>query len=288
MSDFTAGKGYAAAEYYLTLFEEFPALIWRANLAGECDWFNKTWLDFTGRTMAQEYGNGWAEGVHSDDLARCVEIWMDNLAARTPFVMDYRLMRHDAEYRWIRDFGRPFDDPSGEFAGFIGACYDITDMRVLTAELEQLATHDALTELKNRRAFEAEVAKAIAFAGRGKASTVLFTDVDRFKVCNDTRGHAFGDQMLREIARAIVGAVREVDIVARIGGDEFSVLLWREGAGDVNDVCERLKSSVSAVGAANGVDIGLSIGVAEVTADSEVSGILLEADQMMYATKRRS
>lgn len=275
-------------EFYLTLLEEFPALIWRANVAGECDWFNKTWLAFTGRTMEQEYGNGWTEGVHPDDLGSCVDIWMENLATRTSFVMEYRLTRSDGEYRWIRDFGRPFNDPEGEFAGFIGACYDISDMRDLAAELEHQASHDVLTGLPNRRAFNAEVEKAIAFAGRDKPSTVLFSDVDRFKQCNDTQGHEFGDTVLREVGKAIRGAVREVDFVARIGGDEFGILLWGQDISQVDEVAHRIKSAVVSTGQFLGVDIGLSVGAAAVPANGEIGAVLSEADTNMYSEKSRA
>ena len=288
MDDIAPGIGHTKDEFYLTLFEEFPALIWRANTAAECDWFNKTWLEFTGRTMEQEYGNGWAEGVHPDDLRRCVDIWNENFSARTPFVMDYRLRRNDGDYRWIRDYGRPFDGPDGEFHGFIGACYDIQDLRTLTAELEHQATHDALTGVGNRRAFEAEISRAIASAGRGVPSTVLFTDVDRFKVCNDLSGHEFGDTVLQEIAAVIVRALREVDHVARIGGDEFGILLSGEGIEDIGEVCRRLDQAVVSIGDAYGVDIGLSIGAAEVSADGDVTAILAKADRAMYAATRRT
>ena len=287
MSDDTSDDRGSSGEFGLTLLEEFPALIWRSTTSGVCDWFNKTWLEFTGRTTAQEYGSGWAEGVHPDDLDRCVEIWLANLESRTPFVMDYRLTRHDGEYRWIRDYGRPFNGPDGEFAGFIGACYDITDMRELAVELAFLATHDALTGVPNRSAFETEVARAIAFAGRGTVSSVLFTDVDRFKVCNDQRGHEFGDRLLTEIAKAIAATVREVDFVARIGGDEFAVLLWGQGVEESGEVRRRLAAVVAETGAAHGMDIGLSIGAAAVEAGSNTRRILSEADIRMYEAKRR-
>lgn len=288
MADVKSGSGRTADEFYLTLLEEFPALIWRANVAGECDWFNHTWLAFTGRTMEQEYGNGWAEGVHPDDLGFCVDIWTENLAARTPFVMEYRLTRSDGEYRWIRDFGRPFNDPEGEFMGFIGACYDISDMKELTAELEHQARHDVLTGLPNRRAFNAEVEKAIAFAGRERSSTVLFTDVDRFKTCNDLQGHEFGDSVLREVGRAIRGAVRDIDVVARIGGDEFGVLLWGQDSSQVDEVAQRIKAAVESAGRSRGVDIGLSVGTAAVVAHETIGAILSEADRNMYKEKGRT
>lgn len=288
MPDVKNETGETPNEFYLTLLEEFPALIWRSNVAGECDWFNQTWLEFTGRTTEQEYGNGWTEGVHPDDLGPCVDIWMENLAARTPFVMEYRLARNDGEYRWIRDFGRPFNGPDGEFVGYIGACYDISDMKDLAAELERQASHDVLTGLPNRRAFNAEVEKAIAFAARDRPSTVLFTDVDRFKTCNDAHGHEFGDTVLREVGGAIRGAVRDIDFVARVGGDEFGVLLWGHHALQSDEVVQRMKTAVESAGRSCGVDIGLSAGAAVVTAHGAIDAILSEADMNMYADKGRA
>lgn len=272
-------------DYYLTLFQEFPALVWRANTSAECDWFNSTWLEFTGRTLEQEYGAGWAEGVHEDDLEMCVNIWLTNFETKTPFVMDYRLKRHDGEYRWIRDFGRPFNDPDGDFAGYIGACYDVTDMRLYGEQMEYLATHDTLTGLPNRRAFDAEVARAIALAKRDRPSVVLFADIDRFKACNDERGHAFGDQVLRESAAAMLGAVREIDYVARIGGDEFGFVLRDDGIVQTESIVERVKAAVVGVGERNGVDIGLSVGAATVDEQADYDEVLSTADKNMYANK---
>lgn len=117
-------------DFYLTLFEEFPALIWRSGLDARCDYFNKSWLDFTGRTLEQELGDGWTEGIHPEDLARRQKTYLDAFNARQPFVMEYRLRRYDGEYRWIIDFGRPYQDLDGNFAGYIGACYDITERKL--------------------------------------------------------------------------------------------------------------------------------------------------------------
>jgi two-component system, sensor histidine kinase and response regulator len=115
-----------AKELYLKIFEEFPALIWRSRLDKLCDYFNKTWLDFTGRTFDQEFGNGWAEGLHPDDYDSCVQTYMDAFDKREAFMMDYRMKNRHGEYRWIRDFGRPFYDLDNTFLGYIGSCYDIT------------------------------------------------------------------------------------------------------------------------------------------------------------------
>lgn len=276
-----------ARDFYLTLLQEFPALIWRSNDRGECDWFNTTWLDFTGRTHEQEYGSGWVAGVHEEDLERCVSVWDENFAARTAFVMEYRLRRHDGVYRWIRDFGRPFFSPEGEFMGFIGACYDISDLLDAKEELVHLATHDMLTGIPNRRAFEDELRRAVSFAKRDALSTVIFADVDGFKAANDKGGHEFGDRALVQIAQAIRGVVRETDFVARIGGDEFGIVLWGLGATEAEEIATRLDEAVAELGESLGLKLGLSTGAAMVTNESDISHVIAEADRRMYEAKPR-
>lgn len=112
-------------DYYLKLLEEFPNPVWRSGVDAKRDYFNKGWLNFTGRTIEQEAGDGWAEGVHPEDLERCVKIYVDSFHARRPFEREYRLHHHTGEYRWIVDFGMPLYDLHGNFTGYIGSCYDI-------------------------------------------------------------------------------------------------------------------------------------------------------------------
>jgi PAS domain S-box-containing protein len=114
-----------------------PVLIWLSDRTGGCTWFNRSWLEFTGRSFDAELGDGWLEGVHPDDAARCVETYRGAFASRTPFEMDYRLRRHDGEYRWLLDTGRPLDDPRGDFIGYIGSCVDITERREAAELLQQ-------------------------------------------------------------------------------------------------------------------------------------------------------
>jgi len=104
-----------------------PALVWLADTTKGCIWFNDPWLAFTGRTMEQELGNGWAEGVHPDDFDRCLKIYTGSFDQKKPFSMEYRLRRHDGDYRLILDEGRPRFKPDGSFAGYIGSCLDITE-----------------------------------------------------------------------------------------------------------------------------------------------------------------
>ena len=114
-------------EEYRALVEQSPILIWRANTTAECDYFNDRWLEFSGRSFEQEYGNGWAEGVHADDLQACLKIYLEAFERRQIFEMEYRLRRHDGSYRWLFDRGVPFFDLDGVFAGYIGSCVDVTE-----------------------------------------------------------------------------------------------------------------------------------------------------------------
>jgi PAS domain S-box-containing protein len=126
-----------ATEYRL-LVEHSPVLIWRSGIDARCDYFNGTWLEFTGRTMQQELGDGWTEGVHPDDFDRCVAHYFHHFERREPFEMEYRLRRSDGEFRWIFDRGVPFNDDTGAFAGYIGSCVDVHERRVAQdAEAQQ-------------------------------------------------------------------------------------------------------------------------------------------------------
>jgi PAS domain S-box-containing protein len=114
-----------------------PVMIWTAGTDRKCSYVNKTWLDFTGRPLEAELGDGWVEGVHPDDSNRCLQTYTEAFNRRVSFELQYRLRRKDGEYRWVLDDGVPRFDPDGTFAGYIGSCIDITERKL--AE-ESLAT----------------------------------------------------------------------------------------------------------------------------------------------------
>jgi len=115
-----------------------PVMIWMAGTDKLCTYFSEPWIEFTGRTMEAEQGNGWAEGVHPEDLKRCMAIYVESFDRREPFQMQYRLRRRDGEYRWIFDTGVPRLNKDGSFAGYIGSCIDITDHTVAEQALADL------------------------------------------------------------------------------------------------------------------------------------------------------
>src|SRR5881397_2593529 len=115
---------------FRTVADSAPVLIWMSGPDKLCTFFNKGWLDFTGRTMEQELGNGWAEGVHREDIDRCLDIYGNSFNARQPFTMEYRLRRNDGEYRWVLDNGTPRFASDGAFLGYIDSCIGITERKL--------------------------------------------------------------------------------------------------------------------------------------------------------------
>jgi PAS domain S-box-containing protein len=109
--------------------EAMPVMVWMARTDKLCTYFNKSWLDFVGRTLEQEWGNGWAENVHADDFERCLQIYVTSFDARQPFEMHYRLRHHSGEFRWILDHGVPRYAVDGSFEGYVGGCLDIHEQK---------------------------------------------------------------------------------------------------------------------------------------------------------------
>ncbi len=119
------------------LADSAPVMIWVSGLDKKCTWFNKPWLEFTGRTMEQEIGDGWAEAVHPEDIQACLATYMARFDRRETFRMEYRLRRHDGNWGWVLDHGTPMVDSAGTFLGYIGSCIEITDFK--RAQEEALA-----------------------------------------------------------------------------------------------------------------------------------------------------
>lgn len=274
---------------YKIIVETAPNLIWRSGLDGKCYYFNKTWLDFTGRTFEQEFGDGWAEGVHPDDLNRCVKIYLDNFSKRTPFEMEYRLLRHDGEWRWINDRGVPVVAESGEFTGFVGSCLDVTE-RVEGHILKEMAQKDGLTGIFNRQYlmslfdYEFELAKRTA-----SKITVAMMDIDKFKFINDMYGHSEGDSALKLFASVVKDTIRQNDLFGRYGGDEFVIIFPNTTVQIAKRVVERIRSSLKSVVLkidSAEIEVSISAGFCELIDEISPDELISKADKMMYENKK--
>src|SRR6266487_3151191 len=157
-------------ERFRIVADAAPVLIWMSGVDKLCTFFNKPWLKFTGRSLEQEMGNGWVEGVHPDDLQKCLEIYTESFGARQPFVMQYRLRRHDGEYRWISNSGVPRYDAQKNFAGYIGSCMDVTEL---------INKEQALRESEQRMSLAADAAGLIMWTWDIRRDEVSLSDKDR-------------------------------------------------------------------------------------------------------------
>jgi PAS domain S-box-containing protein len=136
-------------EQFKIMADNAPVLIWIAGTDKLCYFFNAGWLRFTGRTLEEEYGNGWAEGVHPDDLQRCLDIYITSFDARKEFKMEYRLRRHDGIYQWLLDNGVPRYTADGTFAGYIGSCMVIDELLHSVHFQENYIPAEALQDEQN-------------------------------------------------------------------------------------------------------------------------------------------
>jgi len=130
------------------LMDSAPVMVRMTGGDGLCQYFNRAWLEFRGRTVEQEQGNGWAEGLHPDDHDLCMETYLKSFSARQPYRLEYRLRRRDGEYRWVEDAGVPRFEEDGTFAGFIGSTMDVSTRKrgIFTPDEEAVRMVFALTE----------------------------------------------------------------------------------------------------------------------------------------------
>ncbi len=181
---------------FRTMADSAPVLLWMAGEDSECMYFNASWLEFTGRPMESELGVGWAESVHFEDFQNCMQIYMTAFAARKRFRMEYRMLRADGQYRWVLDTGVPRYHNDGAFAGYIGSCIDITEIREANDALSRSAgvlerrVRDRNRELEKQKAAaldlanEAEAARQRAEKAQGQFRALLEAAPDAMLVAD--------------------------------------------------------------------------------------------------------
>jgi len=141
-------KQTTSEEAFRSLADAAPVMIWMSNHEAECTYFNRAWLDFRGRTLEQETGNGWTEGLHPDDRDLCLETYLKSFSSRQAFRMQYRLRRADGEFVWVEVAGVPRYHDNGDFAGFMASAIDVSDRKrgFFTPDEESVRMVFALTE----------------------------------------------------------------------------------------------------------------------------------------------
>jgi diguanylate cyclase (GGDEF)-like protein/PAS domain S-box-containing protein len=278
--------------FYLSLIDELPNPIRRTDVDGQGDYFNRAWLSFTGRTMGQEVGIGWTDNVHPDDLERVARLQLETFKIRTPYVTEYRLRNYAGEYRWMMEFGRPFDDIDGHFGGYLSSCYDVQERKTFEKTLQSISSTDDLTGLLNRRGFLSLALQQLKMANRTKKGFLLFyADLDGLKKINDTLGHPEGDLALVETASVLKEIFRESDIIGRLGGDEFAVLMLEHTVKSDEDrtILTRINENIKARNAQPGRRYTLSISAGMKLYDPEnpcsLDELISRADALMYKEK---
>ncbi len=231
--------------------------------------------------------------VHPDDLAEVRARVREAFTGRTPiYEVEFRVRHRDGRWLWLHSRGRVVErDAAGRALRLVGTDADITRQKAAEQQLRQRAELDALTGLPNRGLFNDRLESAIERARRsGKTLALLFLDIDHFKGVNDSRGHSAGDTLLRIVAERLLATVRGVDTVARLAGDEFTVIL--EGLTEPADaevvamkMVEALRPPMRIGG--DLVSVSTSVGLA-VLADSDLdaASLLARADEALYQAKR--
>lgn len=231
--------------------------------------------------------------IHPDDLAPMFDSIRRTLTGATAtYDAEFRVQHRNQGWLWWRALGRVVDrNASGRALRVAGTYADITERKLAAQRLQRLAEFDALTNLPNRALFNDRLQEAMKRAARGKPMALLFLDIDRFKTINDTLGHEAGDDLLKIFASRMSATVRQSDTVARLAGDEFTIIL--EGLMGLHDaqmlagkLIESLRAPLTLAGAT--LTVTASIGVAWCSpGEHDHAALLRRADVALYEAKRR-
>lgn len=228
--------------------------------------------------------------IHPDDIAEIVRV--HRLALQAPndtFIVEYRARRADGEFAWYEVHTRSTVDEDGAATGVVSIIREISARKNAESQLVLEAQTDPLTNLLNRRAFDAALAQRFAAGGAAAPFTIVMFDLDHFKSINDTYGHETGDNVIKDFAQHLQSMLRKGDVIARFGGEEFVAILDGADAAAAREVCERLRVSF-AQRSRKAVDgrwftATMSGGIAAFREDIGVKQLLAEADAALYRAK---
>ncbi|HEX8720157.1 MAG TPA: EAL domain-containing protein [Pyrinomonadaceae bacterium] len=286
------GEQFAATRPFIAAFEHAAIGMAVLSAKGSLLWVNRALCSFLGYSEAELMYSSLKSVTHKDDLVTALAGLKSMLKRRSDFLqMEVRHQRRGGGQVWALWNVARFKDERDDETYLVLQLQDITERKQSEEQLRHDAFHDPLTGLPNRALFADHVKLTIARARRTSASrfAVLFCDLDRFKVINDSLGHVAGDQLLVEVARRLESCLRQGDTVARVGGDEFTILLDDlDGEAEAQAVAERIQQEVSAPIVLSGREVftTMSIGLATGSASyTDPEDILRDADTAMYRAK---
>ncbi|HSP55660.1 MAG TPA: PAS domain S-box protein, partial [Dehalococcoidia bacterium] len=280
----------ASEERYRNLVNTAPDVIYTLALDATLTSLNPAFEAVTGWKPEDWIGKHFGPLVHPEDLSLAVDLFKQVLAGQAPSY-ELRIKRPDGDYVVGEFTSTPLIE-DGELKGAFGIARDITERKKAEAMIRELAYHDGLTGLPNRALFEDRLGVALAQAHRRRQMlAVMFLDLDRFKIVNDTLGHSGGDKLLKGVAEDLKAIVREGDTVARVGGDEFTLLFPAiESQADAIEVAERILDILRGPRLIDSQEFSIttSIGMTIYPQDGkDTDALLRNADTAMYRAKER-
>ena len=278
---------------YATLASLAPVGIFRTDATGRCFYVNEHWCEITGLSEEIAAREGWIQHLYPDDIDRVAAAWVQAVQENCPFQLEYRFQRPNGTVTWVYGQSVPERDLQGQVSGYVGSLTDISTLKQTQDLATYNALHDPLTNLPNRALLLERLALTLNRAKRHQTYNyaVLFLDLDRFKIVNDSLGHLVGDELLKTISQNLKMHLRETDLVARLGGDEFVILLEESsGSEAVIQIAERILADCQVPFTIDGHEIftSVSIGIVLGAADYyQASDLLRDADIAMYRAKAR-
>ncbi|MGM0549176.1 MAG: sensor domain-containing diguanylate cyclase [Bacillota bacterium] len=265
--------------------------IWDWNVKTNAVHYNHNWAQMLGYQLSEleKNINTWLKLLHSEDEARIFEKMNDHFQGKTAiYSSQYRLLTKSGSWKWIRDIGKVIErDDTGAVKRIVGVHIDIDQQKRAAKEIEYLSIHDELTGLYNRRYFNKRLAELRN--SHQYPISLIIGDIDNLKLINDNYGHSMGDHYIKKTAAALEKSLREDDIVARIGGDEFAIILARTDQNLAQTVISRIERNIKIENQKGELPEPLTIALGSETVTEQVADLekcFNQADQKMYQQKK--
>lgn len=279
---------FLSNERFEAAIEAVEGVMWICDGHGNFIEKQSEWEDLTGQTFEEYHGLGWSKSVHPDDIDQYLAAAYRSISSGEPLNAEHRLKNKEGEYRNYSVRASPVKNKDGTIKEWVGVHTDITETLMNEARVLHLATHDPLTNLPNRTQLEDRIRHLILQCDFA-VHAILIMDMNRFKVINDTLGHAVGDQILIQVGNLLTANVREADSVARAGGDEFAIILHNVQTKDnASKIASKILSvlSLPIVVGQHELIMNASIGIAMYPENGKDETTLLRhADLAMYKAK---